>query len=96
MTISLSAASSIDERTAVRRDAQRRRRANRKPKVDELEIESLRSLRSTRGISQLELARELGISASYLSQIETGKKPASNKLRRRMSVWAATSAVDRN
>ena len=96
MTISLSAASSIDERTAVRRDAQRRHRANRKPKVDELEIESLRSLRSTRGISQLELARELGISASYLSQIETGKKPASNKLRRRMSLWAASSAVDRN
>ncbi len=94
MTISLSAGSAVEESPAGRRDVQRRRRVNNKLKVEELEIENLRSLRSNRGISQLELARELGISASYLSQIETGKKPASSKLRRRMSLWAASSAAD--
>ena len=95
VTIVLSAESSAKEGPAGQRSAHRRRRgAIKKPKGKALPIENLRSLRSNRGISQLELARQLGISASYLSQIETGKKPASGKLRQRMALWAANGAID--
>lgn len=37
--------------------------------------EALRLIRLFHDISQTELARRLGISKSYLSEIETGKKP---------------------
>ena len=37
----------------------------------------LKELRKTTGKSIFKIAREIGISGSYLSQIETGKRPAS-------------------
>lgn len=38
----------------------------------------LKELRKTTGKSIFKVAREIGISGSYLSQIETGKRPASD------------------
>lgn len=38
----------------------------------------LKELRKTTGKSIFKIAREIGISGSYLSQIETGKRPASD------------------
>jgi len=89
VTIYLSASSAADEAAPSRTEAHRQHpRRTKSAGIDPSSIESLRLLRSKRGVSQLELARELGISASYLSQIEHGKKPATGPLRDRISVWA--------
>ena len=37
-------------------------------------------LNLAKGISQKELSKQLGVSASYLSQVKHGKRPASTKL----------------
>ena len=42
--------------------------------------ETLRTLRETRGFTPDELSREMGISRSYLSNIEGGRKRLSNTL----------------
>lgn len=45
----------------------------------------VRVLREHRGLSAGELARRAGISASYLSEIETGRKPGSAQALRRLA-----------
>jgi transcriptional regulator with XRE-family HTH domain len=44
-------------------------------------------LRKQRGLSQEELARELEISASYLSLLENGKRPASKHVLRKLATY---------
>ena len=48
---------------------------------------AIRALRASRNMSQLQLARELGISAPYLSQIENEKRVVSKGLLIRLSTW---------
>ncbi|HEV2423898.1 MAG TPA: helix-turn-helix transcriptional regulator [Terriglobia bacterium] len=49
--------------------------------------EILYLLRGTRGLSQDRLAQALGISASYLSLLERGKRPATIKVMRTLANW---------
>ena len=51
----------------------------------------IRSMRIARGISQRRLAGELGISASYLSQIENERRMASQAVLERIACWARTN-----
>ncbi|MCP3963183.1 MAG: helix-turn-helix transcriptional regulator [bacterium] len=55
------------------------------PKSDSL-AGRLRQTRSGRGISQLALAEELGISQGYVAQLERGREPSRN-LRRKLEHW---------
>ncbi len=97
VTIYLSAVSAADEAPLGRIEGQRRHpRRAKSAGIDPLSIDALRLLRSKRGVSQLELARELGISASYLSQIEHGKKSATGPLRDRISLWAVNGDGEPN
>lgn len=47
--------------------------------------EKLQILRTRQGLSVRQLARELGVSGSYITQIELGKKTPSAKLVEKMS-----------
>lgn len=49
--------------------------------------EILYRLRGTHGLSQDRLAEALGISASYLSLLERGKRPATMKVMRTLANW---------
>ena len=97
VTIYLSAEPAAEEAGPGRIEEARRPRRRVKPAgIAAPAFDELRLLRSKRGVSQLELARELGISASYLSQIEHGKKPASGSVRDRISVWALNGGDEPN
>lgn len=56
--------------------------------IDEL----LYRLRMTHGASQDMLAKALGVSPSYLSLIERGKRPATIPLMRRVANWLGIAA----
>jgi transcriptional regulator with XRE-family HTH domain len=49
--------------------------------------EILIRLRRQRGLSQEDFARELGISASYLSLLENGKRPATKRVVRSLATY---------
>ncbi len=49
--------------------------------------EILYRLRTTRGLSQQHLARTLGLSPSYLSLLERGKRPETIEVARRLANW---------
>jgi len=49
--------------------------------------EILYRLRGARGLSQDRMAQTLGISASYLSLLERGKRPATMKVMRTLANW---------
>ena len=49
--------------------------------------EILFRLRGSRGLSQDRMAQTLGISASYLSLLERGKRPATMKVMRTLANW---------
>jgi transcriptional regulator with XRE-family HTH domain len=58
------------------------------PRKNELRIgEILCRLRKTRGLSQEEMAHILGFSASYLSLLERGKRPATMQVLRTLASW---------
>ncbi|MCP3963107.1 MAG: helix-turn-helix transcriptional regulator [bacterium] len=59
------------------------------PKSDSL-AGRLRQTRSERGISQLALAEELGISQGYVAQLERGREP-SRSLRKKLEDWLQAS-----
>jgi DNA-binding transcriptional regulator YiaG len=69
------------------------KRARKKPAADPpgLTGSAIRMLRTNKEMSQLSFAGELGISTSYLSQIETGKRTANAKLLLRLQPWITTS-----
>lgn len=48
---------------------------------------ALRLLRTINDLSQADLAKELGISAAYLCQIEAGNRKVSTELLQRYSDW---------
>lgn len=56
--------------------------------------EALRRLRSEQGLSLREVARQVGIGASMLSQIETGSKGTSTKRLRRLAKVLGVSVGD--
>lgn len=69
----------------------RRKRRTRKAEGAFVELRRgsvIRSMRRKRNISQTRFAREIGISATYLSQIENEKRLVSKTLLRRVSDWA--------
>jgi DNA-binding transcriptional regulator YiaG len=79
--------------------ATRKRRKRRARKLDAVPAELrrgsvIRSMRMDRNISQSQFARELGISAAYLSQIETEKRMVSQALLGKISEWARTNGPD--
>lgn len=52
-------------------------------------MNSIRAIRKRRGLSQATAASQLGISPSYLSEIETGVKPiSSRRLMIRVVAWS--------
>jgi transcriptional regulator with XRE-family HTH domain len=51
----------------------------------------LKIIRVNRGISQKELARKLGFNQSYIAQLESGKKPITPKLNRKIKEALAIS-----
>lgn len=54
--------------------------------------ELLYRLRMRRGASQDMLAQALGVSSSYLSLVERGKRPATIQLMRRVAHWLGIAA----
>lgn len=54
--------------------------------------EILIRFRKQRNLSQEELARELGISASYLSLLENGKRPTTKRVLRTLSTYLRVPA----
>jgi DNA-binding XRE family transcriptional regulator len=49
----------------------------------------LERVRVSRGLTQLQLAEDLGVPATELSQVERGAKTPSNRLRKRIAAWSA-------
>jgi transcriptional regulator with XRE-family HTH domain len=61
---------------------------SRSQELKRLQIgELLYRLRTTQAVSQNALAKALGLSPSYLSLLERGKRPASVQVVRRMAKW---------
>ena len=65
----------------------RRRKKSSPPALPPVTGAEIRSLRTEKEMSQLNLADHLGISTSYLSQIETGKRTVNAKLLLRLQPW---------
>lgn len=65
----------------------RRRRKRSALIVPAIAGEEIRSLRNQREMTQFSLAGRLGISTSYLSQIETGKRAVNENVRVRLEPW---------
>ncbi len=76
-----------DRRKATRKKARWRTRRDT-PVLPEVRRGSvIRAMRTDRNMSQLQLARELGISAAYLSQIENERRVVSKGILIRLSTW---------
>lgn len=75
-----------------RKKARRRARQNRGVLPEVPRGSALRAMRARRNMSQIQLARELGISAAYLSQIENEKRVVSKGLMVRLSTWLGDDA----
>lgn len=73
---------------ALRRKKRRRIAKSAKQPVELRRGSVIRSMRINRNISQTRLARELGISAAYLSQVENEKRAVSKHLLARIAEWA--------
>lgn len=54
----------------------------------------IRAMRADRKVSQCGLAREIGISAAYLSQIENGRRMPSQAVLGRIARWASRTVAD--
>lgn len=54
----------------------------------------LTTLRFSKGFSQTELAKELGVSQQYLSQIETGFYPCTDELLKRIATKLETDFLE--
>lgn len=69
----------------------RRRRQHKEPAPEQVQIagSAIRKARIERNWSQEELARHLGISRTYLSQLEAGKRLPSRELARKVNEWLA-------
>ena len=72
---------------ARRKKARRRTRQDRVVLPDVQRGSVIRAMRAGRNMSQIQLARELGISAAYLSQIENEKRVVSKGILIRLSTW---------
>lgn len=73
----------------------RQRRARLKlPSAEQrIDGDALRRARMERKLSQEELARLLGISASYLSQVENGRRMPSEGVARKIRTWLASGGT---
>jgi DNA-binding transcriptional regulator YiaG len=78
-----------EEQTGAHAERTRKRRRRCRPaiKVPEMAGAEIRALRRERDLSQISLAERLGISTSYLSQLETGKRSLNEKMRVRLQPW---------
>ncbi|MFQ5974601.1 MAG: helix-turn-helix domain-containing protein, partial [Alphaproteobacteria bacterium] len=68
-----------------------RRQAAKRP-AETLDGARVRRTRVERSWSQATLARHLGVSASYLSQIETGKRHPSATVAAKLTAWVEPGA----
>lgn len=73
---------------SVRRRRRRKRMATARPLLAGAEI---RALRTGKEMSQFDFAGQLGISTSYLSQIETGKRAVNENIVQRLKPWFGPS-----
>lgn len=80
-----------DVKAATRKRKRRRARKQDAGLVELRRGSVIRSLRVQRSISQSQFARELGISAAYLSQVETEKRMVSQALLGKISEWAQSN-----
>lgn len=88
------AAAGMSRDTSAARSHKVKRPARQSASLLELHRGSvIRSMRSDRKISQYRLARELGISAAYLSQIENEHRMASRAVLGRIASWASRNCV---
>ena len=55
----------------------------------------MKSLRGTYSLSQSQLARAIGYSSSYISNIERGRQPVSPEVIRRIDVWLRHRVIPR-
>lgn len=60
---------------------------------DGVDGRSIRAARMERGWSQQQLADHLGISAPWLSYVETGRRAASQRLAKKLADWLADSPI---
>ena len=78
----------------------RKQRQARKAACEPIELRRgsvIRAMRTDRNIPQCRLARELGISAAYLSQIENDRRMASQAVLERIAGWQCENGeADRN
>lgn len=56
-----------------------------------MKVRTLKDLRETKGVTQEEESRELGITKEYLSMLERGERNASDKLKMKIAKYFGVS-----